>query len=446
MKNQTYGLVLSGGGTKGAFEMGVWEALREMQISTPCVIGTSIGAINAAVIAQNDFDKALDFWSNLTINQVLKLNTEMTNRYVEKWSDMSFDFFRVSFFNDLFRGGLDISPLRENLNRLISEEKIRQSPIRLGLVTVRLNTLSPVQLMIEDIPEGKLIDYLLASAALPIFQKQEIDGSTYLDGGFYDNVPINFMAENGYDHIIVVDFPALGFKQQVKKKDLDLTVINNSEYLGMTLEFDQETIVNNIEMGYLDTLKTFGQVSGKHYYFDLSKQHHFYDRLDAYLGTPLSDPVSREKIAQLLSLSPTVDQSTIITAIKGLVKSANYPEDEPLLLTLMEITGKSLGVKRMKKYTRDQFFPALLTALNQLTQTNLDLIKNDKTIQEVFKDTKPLYKPASIIDFITFYVLFIGARKDMPLPRIQALLRKMTPEFTLSIVLLIYLHQLIKEN
>ena len=70
-----YGLVLSGGGTKGAFEIGVWQALREMKIETPCVIGTSVGALNAAVIAQNDFDKALDFWSNLTINQVLNLNT-----------------------------------------------------------------------------------------------------------------------------------------------------------------------------------------------------------------------------------------------------------------------------------------------------------------------------------------------------------------------------------
>ena len=446
MNNKAYGLVLSGGGTKGAFEMGVWEALREMHISTPCVIGTSIGAINAAVIAQNDFDAALDFWSNLTINQVLKLNTEMTNRYVEKWSQMSFDYFRISFFNDLFRGGLDISPLRENLTKLISEEKIRKSPIRLGLVTVRLNTLSPVQLMIEDIPEGKLIDYLLASAALPIFQKQEIDGSTYLDGGFYDNVPVNFMAENGYNNIIVVDFPALGIKQQVKKKDLNLTVINNSEYLGLTLEFDQDTIVNNIEMGYLDTLKTFGQVSGKHYYFDLNRQHQFYDRLADYIGTPLEDATSREKVAQLLSLSPTVDRPTILTAIEHLVKSANYPEDEPLLLTLMEITGKALGVKRMQKYTRDQFFPAILNALNQLTQTNLELIKSDTTVQQVFKETKALYKPATILDFITFYVLFIGARRDMPLPRIQALLRKMTPEFTLAIVLLIYLHQMIKEK
>ncbi|MEG0378349.1 MAG: patatin-like phospholipase family protein, partial [Eubacterium sp.] len=100
-----YGLVLSGGGTKGAFEIGVWQALRELHIKTPCIIGTSIGAINAALIAQNDFNKAREFWSNLTINQVLNLNSKMTNKYVDQWSKTSFDFFRLSFINDLFQGG-----------------------------------------------------------------------------------------------------------------------------------------------------------------------------------------------------------------------------------------------------------------------------------------------------------------------------------------------------
>ncbi len=192
-----YGLVLSGGGTKGAFEIGVWKALREMSIPISCVVGTSIGAINAAVIAQNDYDLAHDFWTNLTINQVLNLNTTMVEKYLNEWSGASFDFFRMSFLSDLFRGGLDISPLRQNLEKLLDEDKIRRSPIRLGLVTVELSTLTPTQLMIEDIPKGQLLDYLLASAALPVFQRQEIDGKTYLDGGFYDNVPINFMAESG---------------------------------------------------------------------------------------------------------------------------------------------------------------------------------------------------------------------------------------------------------
>ena len=439
-----YGLVLSGGGTKGAFEIGVWQALREMNIHTPCVIGTSVGALNAAVIAQNDFDKALDFWSNLTINQVLNLNTHMTNKYVEQWSKTSFDFFRLSFLNDLFHGGFDITPLRENLQKLISEEAIRKSSIRLGLVTVRLNTLSPIKLMIEDIPEGQLLDYLLASAAFPVFQKQEIDGTTYLDGGFYDNVPINFMAENGYNDIISVEFPALGVKQKIKNKDINLKVINNSEYLGMTLEFDQKTILNNITMGHLDCLKTFKVARGKFYYFDMSRQRKLYDRLDRFIGTPLQDKIFREKVAHLLSIPADSDKPSILAAINAIIRSTNYPEDEPLLMTLLEIAGKSLGVKRMEYYTMDQFLPALLNALNALTKANLSLIKKESTIKDAFKDCPIDYKPTTILDFITFYVLFVGARQDMPLFRLNALIKKFTPEFVLSILLLIYIHQMIK--
>lgn len=184
MSQQQYGLVLSGGGAKGAFEMGVWKALRECDYSLGAVIGTSVGALNAAMIAQDDYEMAMAFWSNLTINQVLDLNKKITNTYVEQWSKENFDVFRDGFLTILFSDGLDISPLRHNLTQLICEEKIRNSPIRFGLVTVDITSLKPCQLMIEDIPEGQLIDYLLASAALPIFQKQEIDGKTYLDGGF----------------------------------------------------------------------------------------------------------------------------------------------------------------------------------------------------------------------------------------------------------------------
>ncbi|MEG0378348.1 MAG: patatin-like phospholipase family protein, partial [Eubacterium sp.] len=316
--------------------------------------------------------------------------------------------------------------------------------IRLGLVTVQLDTLSPIELMIEDIPNGKLLDYLLASAALPVFQKQEIDGKTYLDGGFYDNVPINFMAKNGYNNIISVEFPAIGFKQRVNNKNLHLTVINNSEYLGMTLEFDQKTIHHNITMGYLDALKTLGAVSGKHYYIDTTKSQKFYDQLNAFIGTPLKDSVSREKVARLLNVSSVADKDAILEALKHLIKNVNYPETEPLPLTLLEITGKCVGVERLQKYTSDQFLQAILNELNALTQTNLARIKKSSTVKAAFKEPSAELKPASLMDFITFYVLFVGARSDMPLSKLNILIKKFTPEFVLSILFLIYIHQMLK--
>ena len=54
-----YGLILAGGGAKGAYQIGAWKALIELGIQIEAIAGTSIGAINGAFIAQGDFDKAL---------------------------------------------------------------------------------------------------------------------------------------------------------------------------------------------------------------------------------------------------------------------------------------------------------------------------------------------------------------------------------------------------
>lgn len=440
-----FGLVLSGGGTKGAFEMGVWKALRELNLEPSCVIGTSVGAINAAVIAQNDFEKAYQFWSNLTINQVLKLSSHMADRYVSEWSLNNFEWFRSSFLNDLFHGGLDISPLRQNLEAIIDEEAIRRSPIRLGLVTVELNTLSPKQLMIEDIPEGQLMDYLFASAALPVFQKQEIDGKTYLDGGFYDNVPINFMVDQGYHHIISVEFPALGIKHKLSNQNIDLTVIKNSEYLGMTLEFDQATISNNLTMGYLDTLKTLGDLSGRYYYLDMKTSHRLYDRLDQFLGMPLSDPFLEEKCLCLLNLEKNVSREIVLKRIAELTAQLGYTDERPLLLSLLEISARSTNIPRLKKFTPDTLLSEILKALSALIQTNLSVIKAPGTIRDAFKEL-PKNASGSILDFITAYILFAGARRDMDRSRLMNLIKKCSKETLLTILLILYLHEVLEKN
>lgn len=439
------GLVLSGGGTKGAFEIGVWKALIEKDIAIDCVIGTSVGAINAAVIAQNDFDLAYHFWNNLTINQVLKLNSDMADKYVNQWSGDSFDLFRLGFINDLFSGGLDISPLRENLARLIDEDKVRRSPVRLGLVTVELDTLKPVQLMIEDIPQGRLLDYLLASAALPVFQRQEIDGKTYLDGGFYDNLPINFMADSGYTNIIAVDFPAPGFKKKIKEDHLNIKVVNNSEYLGMIMEFSQAVIQNNIQMGYLDCLKTFGYLHGKNYYFDIMGPHGFYDKLTDFIGTPLADAQAQQEIDLLLDLPPEADRDTVLLAIFSLLERTNYGREPSKMISLLEMTGKSLNVPRLQAYSLDHFILALLTALEKLTEDNLSFLKQADTIQKAFIENTDGYKPTTILDFISFYVLFVGAKNDLPFTMLHTLIKKFTPEFTLSMMMLIEIHQLLNQ-
>lgn len=440
MSQQQYGLVLSGGGAKGAFEMGVWKALRECDYSLGAVIGTSVGALNAAMIAQDDYEIAMEFWSNLTINQVLDLNKKITNTYVEQWSKESFDVFRDGFLTILFSDGLDISPLRYNLTQLISEETIRNSPIRFGLVTVDITSLKPRQLMIEDIPEGQLIDYLLASAALPIFQKQEIDGKTYLDGGFFDNVPINFMLAQNFNQIISVEFPAPGMRKWVRDKDANIITVNNSEYLGGILSFDSRQIEQNIQLGYLDALKVFGLLEGRHFYLNTQKSNTFYRRFINTLGLPLANQKQLPKMLALLNLPATAGQSDVLGALENLLKKTSF-KNQPLGLSMLEITGKSMGVLRLENYPIDFFIGAILNELNRLLNENLTLLDNPKIIGTFLTPSNSSFLR---YNFITFYIVFLSIRGDLSPERMATFLSKFTPDIALSLITVFYIHEIIK--
>ena len=65
--NKGYGLVLNGGGAKGAYQIGAWAALRQLELydEITAVSGTSVGALNALLIGQDDFDKAINVWKTI---------------------------------------------------------------------------------------------------------------------------------------------------------------------------------------------------------------------------------------------------------------------------------------------------------------------------------------------------------------------------------------------
>jgi NTE family protein len=69
-----YGLVLAGGGTKGAYEVGVWKAIKELKLNVTAITGASIGALNAALILQDDLDKMIELYKTIEIDNILKLN------------------------------------------------------------------------------------------------------------------------------------------------------------------------------------------------------------------------------------------------------------------------------------------------------------------------------------------------------------------------------------
>ena len=66
-------LVLGGGGSRGAYEIGVWQALKALGIKIDMVYGTSVGAINAAMVAQGDLDLTAELWKELETDMVFDM-------------------------------------------------------------------------------------------------------------------------------------------------------------------------------------------------------------------------------------------------------------------------------------------------------------------------------------------------------------------------------------
>ena len=265
-----YGLVLEGGGAKGAYHVGAYKALKELNIEIGGIAGTSIGAINGAMMVQGDYELLEKVWYSVNSYELFDID-EKAIMDLKNFNlhDVNFSYLLHQSKEILSNRGLDTSKIRDLFDSYIDEDKIRNSDIDFGIVTVNLTDKKPVELMKEDIPKGKLVDFLIASANLPAFRIEEVDGKKYLDGGFYNNLPIDILADRGYKDIIAVRTLAMGIVRKVKIKDLNVTYIQPVESLGSALgalSFNREKAEELINLGYYDTLKVFKKLKGYKYY------------------------------------------------------------------------------------------------------------------------------------------------------------------------------------
>ena len=210
-----YGLVFSGGGTRGAYEIGAWKALNELGIKIQGVVGASIGAINGALFLQGDIDKAEKIYRGIRVEDILE---------IEQPIDPNHDLLSPSNLTGLIKEliqqkGLSNSGLKNLILQEIDLDKIYNSDLDYGLVTFSIDSLSPIEKFKEDIPKEELVDYIVASANFPIFKPHVAGGSRYIDGGIYDNMPINMLIKKGYRKIIVIDLSGEGFTRKMERKD-----------------------------------------------------------------------------------------------------------------------------------------------------------------------------------------------------------------------------------
>ncbi|HBT25588.1 MAG TPA: patatin, partial [Pseudothermotoga sp.] len=249
-------LILSGGGGRGAYQIGVWKALNELRIEIDAVYGTSVGAINGAMISIGDYEFAEKSWLELTFGDIMNIPESVKKLISGKFADLSIPEAIDATRKLISEKGIDISPLREKLKALLPEEKIRNSKVHYGLVAYSVSELKPYMLYIEEIPDGMLADYILSSANFPLFKREEIGGKLFIDGGVYSNIPLKMAIDKGYENIIVVDIGTVGVADILEYIRIfmdrgKIEYIRPREHFATVLTFNPEISRKYLLEGYL---------------------------------------------------------------------------------------------------------------------------------------------------------------------------------------------------
>lgn len=337
-------LALGGGGARGSYQIGVWQALREQGMAIDFVTGTSVGSINGLMVVLDRFDQAVEIWENTRIAEIFNISRGKEAKSLSE-ADEFFGFLREV----LLHGGAESTGLRELIQSYVDEGEVRRSPVGYGLVVTEFPSLKGHFLLKEDIPEGKLADFVVASSScFPAAHYYEIDGVRYIDGAYTDNVPVEFAVQSGVRHIIAVDLMSPGIvkknpRRQGPAGEAEITWVRSKWDLGSILIFDLKQVHRNRRLGYLDTMKALGVYQGKRYTFVRDA---FPERM-----VPRADAA-----ADAFGLDPLVlyDKSSLLRALQGQVLDAQVAlKRKPLPISLLSESMRTVLLAQTLRDSRN---------------------------------------------------------------------------------------------
>ena len=258
-------LVLAGGGSKGAYQAGCIKALQELQYNFDIVTGTSIGALNGLLVVQQDYEALYKLWNKIKISDVLKdpINLNFSFESMISQTNLIKPFFK-SYINEK---GADITPLKKLIHSLYNDKKIFNNKIDYGIVTVKYPNLSPLEITKQEMKPNEPVEFAIASAScFPALPIHHIKKQGYIDGGYYDNLPISLALKMGADEVIAIELSKEANHEYYVDRPY-IKLIRPSYDLGGFLDFNREILDWRIRLGYYDTLKAFGKLMGYRFNF-----------------------------------------------------------------------------------------------------------------------------------------------------------------------------------
>ncbi len=319
MNTMKVGLVLSGGGAKGAYQAGVIKALYELGTQVDVIAGASIGALNGAILAaapslQDGALRLEQLWTDLAESSPLRPNypaylqflaasglnlagASMLSQLATKMQIIgrgqmpSWLHARLSsFLGQLNSGAISDTPLQQHMNRYLDQDSLNKGlPLYVSvhkhdqalLDLLRCvvaeagiaDTRAAEFLHIQSLPLLQQKEALLASAAIPLFfAPKKVNDTLYSDGGLggwqmmQGNTPIAPLLEAGCNMVIVThlsegslwrrsDFPGVTILEIRPQSN-----ISREGFVPDIVDFHAEKIPSWINQGYADTMRCIGRV------------------------------------------------------------------------------------------------------------------------------------------------------------------------------------------
>ncbi len=290
-----------------------------------------MGALNGALVCMGDVEKAEDIWKQMTFSTVMDIDDDWMERLFQK--EMSLREFLNELKTLLKDGGVDITPLRQLIHETIDEEAIRRSGKEFCLLTFSLSEFRELDLEMEEIPEGMLEDFLLASAYLIGFKNERIHGKKYIDGGVVNNVPLGSLVKRGYKDIIEVRIYGPGREPRVRMPDDGVKYeIAPRVKLGSIIEFSGKRSRQNLMIGYYDAKRMVYGLEGFIYYLKQTHDEAYYEELMKEIRE-----IEKAEIAFVLKLPLGFS-------------------DQELFMGMLEAAAKLLRIPKYQIYTVDELY------------------------------------------------------------------------------------------
>lgn len=261
------GLCLSGGGAKGAYQIGACQALEDLGIyqNINIISGTSIGAANASIIASTTLEEAKNIWLSIEENPLVL--DEPLRKKIRKEK------------LDLIKNGIfDLTALDALLLDHINPVNIRKKEVIVSVSDCGDQTKGffnflkstsqhiigkenkAIYVDLSKIDKAEIKETVKASCSIPIvFPPIYSENKRYYDGGIFDNTPIQPLVDRGCDEVILINIASFQPVRSLTKKfpNIKIHEIRTKNNLGGVLDFTAKHSKRIYDLGYNETMTYF---------------------------------------------------------------------------------------------------------------------------------------------------------------------------------------------